>query len=426
MRGAGWALGLVLLGGTPLHAQEGTPAVTQGGGGESLQAFLMTMGPGAQVYERFGHNAIWIRDTTTGLDLVYNYGTFDFAEPGFVGRFVFGRPRYWLAASTLEATLRSYQYFQRDVMVQELALSPGKRAELAIRLAENLLPENRTYTYDYYRDNCSTRVRDMLDLILGGALRRATEGAPGEGTLRFHTQRSVSNDPPMYLGILAALGPAVDRPLDQWDEMFLPAKVQERVRELRVPDGRGGEMPLVLREDTLLAIGAFTVEATQPDWSGPLVGLGALIALASLTGMVRGAGGIPGRIVASGWLLASGVGGGILCFLWLATDHRAAAGNLNLLLLSPLALAVLPRIWRRGVPGRWSRAALTGYGASLVLGAVAALLPALSHQQMREIAATAVLAGVAAWLVARVDQLPTRAKAADASLNPGAARTAAR
>lgn len=424
MRRVGWALGLVILGGAPVHAQGVNGA--QGGGGASLQAFLMTMGPGALVEERFGHNAIWIRDTTTGLDLVYNYGTYDFDEPGFIGRFVLGRPRYWLAVGTIDGTLRTYAYRQRDVVVQELALPPGKRAELAIRLAENLLPENRTYTYDYYRDNCSTRVRDMLDLILGGTLRRTTEGVPAEGTLRFHTQRSVSNDRPMYLGILAALGPAVDRSLDQWDEMFLPAKVQQRVRELRVPDGRGGGTPLVLREDTLLAIGAFTVEPVRPDWSGPLFGIGALIALVSLTGMVSGTGGIPGRIVASGWLLVSGVGGGILLFLWLATDHRAAAWNLNLLLLSPLALAVLPRIWRSGKPGRWSRAALTGYGASLVLGALAALLPALSGQQMREIAAIAVVAGIAALLVARRGQLPTRANAADASLNPGAARTAAR
>ncbi|PKM01713.1 MAG: hypothetical protein CVV17_06700, partial [Gammaproteobacteria bacterium HGW-Gammaproteobacteria-7] len=351
MRCAVRALALVLAlapgGVAPLRAQE-----VEGGGGASLQTFLVTMGPGADVYERFGHNAIWIRDTTSGLDLVYNYGTFDFDEPGFVGRFVFGRPRYWLDVGTIDGTLRLYAYRQRDVVVQELALSPAKRAELAIRLAENILPANRSYDYDYYRDNCSTRVRDILDLVLGGALRRTTAGVPGEGTLRFHTQRSVSNDPAMYLGILAAFGPSVDRPLDQWGEMFLPAKVQQRVRELRVPDGRGGEMPLVLREDTLLAVGAFAVESGRPDWSGPLFGAGVLIALASLTGMIRGAGGIPGRLVAGAWLLTSGIGGGILLFLWFATDHRAATGNLNLLLLSPLALAVLPGIWRRGAAGR--------------------------------------------------------------------------
>jgi hypothetical protein len=425
VRGAVRALALVLAlapgGVAPLRAQE-----VEGGGGASLQTFLVTMGPGADVYERFGHNAIWIRDTTSGLDLVYNYGTFDFDEPGFVGRFVFGRPRYWLDVGTIDGTLRLYAHRQRDVVVQELALSPAKRAELAIRLAENILPANRSYDYDYYRDNCSTRVRDILDLVLGGALRSTTAGVPGEGTLRFHTQRSVSNDPAMYLGILAAFGPSVDRPLDQWGEMFLPAKVQQRVRELWVPDGRGGEMPLVLREDTLLAVGAFAVESGRPDWSGPLFGAGVIIALASLTGMIRGARGIPGRLVAGAWLLTSGIGGGIILFLWFATDHRAATGNLNLLLLSPLALAVLPGIWRRGAAGRWSRAARAGYGLSLLAGGVAALLPSLFTQQMGEIAAIAVVSGVAALLVASGAQPPTRASAAAASLRPGAATNAAR
>lgn len=378
------------------------PPVAAQGGGESLQAFLMTMGPGASIYERFGHNAIWIRDTTTGLDLVYNYGTFDFDEPGFVGRFVFGRPRYWLAVGSLDGTLRTYAHFQRDVVVQELALPAGKRAELAIRLAENLLPENRTYTYDYYLDNCSTRVRDMLDLILGGALRRATEGTPGEGTLRFHTQRSVSNDPAMYLGILAAMGPRTDAPLDQWGEMFLPAKVQERVRELTVPDGMGGAVPLVIREDTLLAVGVHTVEPTRPDWSGRLLLVGLLVSVVSATGVRRGGAGMPGRVVATLWLVASGIAGLVLLFLWFGTDHVATRGNWNVALLNPLALLLVPMLWRRSATrglGHREVAIGTGYALSLLAGLVAVWAGA---QSTGEILALAFLPGLVAYSVAVV------------------------
>lgn len=372
------------------------PAVAQGGG-ESLQAYLVTMGPGAAVFERFGHNAIWIRDTTTGLDLVYNYGTFDFDEPGFVGRFVFGRPRYWLALDSMEGTLRSYAYRQRDVVVQELALSPGKKAELAIRLAENLLPENRTYTYDYYLDNCSTRVRDMLDLILGGALRQATEGTPGVGTLRVHTQRSVSNDPAMYLGILAAMGPRADAPLDQWGEMFLPAKVQERVRELTVPDSAGNPVPLVIREDTLLAMDVHAVEATRPDWSGRLWLAGLLVGALILTGTVAGTAGVFGRVVATLFLGASGVGGLVLLFLWLATNHTATAWNANILLLSPLAFAVIPGVWRPAARLSTFRRFGTRFYIS-VLAAVTATAftwPYFAFQDSREIAALVLLPAVA-------------------------------
>jgi len=380
----------------------GAPSAVAQGGGESLQAYLMTMGPGALVHERFGHNAIWIRDTTTGLDLVYNYGTFDFEEPGFVGRFVFGRPRYWLAVGTLETTLRTYAYFQRDVVVQELALPPGKRAELAMRLAENILPENRTYTYDYYLDNCSTRVRDMLDVILGGALRQATVGAAGEGTLRFHTQRSVSNDAAMYLGILAAMGPAADAPLDQWGEMFLPAKVQERIRELTVPDSVGNPVPLVIREDTLLRVGVHAVEPTRPDWSGRLLLVGVLFSIVSVTGLLRGGAGVPGRLVATLWLVASGVAGLVLLFLWFGTGHVATRGNWNVALLNPLGLLLAPMLWRRrALPtlGPWEVAIGTGYALSLFAALIAVWVGA---QSTGEILALAFLPGLVTHFVALV------------------------
>src|SRR5690606_23321602 len=116
--------------------------------GDHLQVHLMTMGPGRDIYERFGHNAIWIRDTVTGREAVYNYGTFDASEPGFVTRFMMGRPRYWLADWSMAGTIRTYTAAQRDVEVQLLALPGEKRLELANLLARNALPENRFYTYD--------------------------------------------------------------------------------------------------------------------------------------------------------------------------------------------------------------------------------------------------------------------------------------
>ena len=165
------------------------------------------MGPGASVYERYGHNAIWIRDTVVGTDLVYNYGTFDFGQTTadlarFVGRFAMGRPQYWLGAMTMAQTVAIYTRDERDVDLQELALPPAARRELAALLAENALPENRVYTYDYFLDNCSTRIRDILNRVLDHALESATVGAPAEGSFRFHTHRSLTNDPLMYMGIL--------------------------------------------------------------------------------------------------------------------------------------------------------------------------------------------------------------------------------
>ncbi len=365
--------------------------------GSHLQVFLMTMGPGAHIHERFGHNAIWIRDSTRNVDLVYNFGMFDFAAPGFAWNFAKGRPLYWLAVSDLDRTLASYQYANRRVDVQELALDADRKAQLAYALATNLLPENREYHYDYYLDNCSTRVRDALDAVLGGALRRHTSGQPAEGNLRWHTQRSISNTPGLYLGILTALGPAVDQPLDQWDEMFLPAKVQERVRELRVPDGNGREVPLVLREATLLDIDLHQVEPSRPDWTVRLLIVGVLLALLVATGFLRGGAGVVGRALAAGWAVVSGAGGLVLVFLWFFTDHVMTANNLNLLLITPVALAMLPLLWgRKQRP--IARRITSGYFALVCLGTVLAALRVA--QENREVAALAAPIALTATLVA--------------------------
>lgn len=371
----------------------------------SLQIFVMTMGPGAEVWERFGHNAIWVRDSIAGRDLVYNYGTFDFRDPNLVPHFAMGRPVYWLGVGDLESTLREYAARERSVEVQELNLSPLLRAEIALRLAQNATPEQRNYRYDYFRDNCSTRVRDLLDGILGGTLRRATEGKPAEGTLRWHTQRSLTNDKPLYVGILAALGPSVDQPLDQWGEMFLPQKLQERLRELSVTGADGRKVPLVKREARLLDMNRYQVEPEPPNW-GPLFSLVAIaVTLLLLSGLIDGPLGLPGQVTGALWLLVTGVGGIALLFLWLISNHTAAARNHNLLLLSPVALLVIPGVLsklRRG-PGAWAPRAAWFVIGSVIIGSLLAALPSIGGQWNLQIAQlTALPSLVAAWLAIRL------------------------
>ncbi len=387
---------LVMLAG-PVTAQAPvTPA------GSALQVFLMTMGPGATVYERYGHNAIWVRNNVTREDLVYNYGTFDFAAPGFVMNFVKGRPRYWLGVYTLDQTMRSYEHAQRDVAVQELNLLPAQRAELARFLATNARPENREYQYDYFLDNCSTRVRDALDVVLGGTLRRATGGKAAEGNFRFHTQRSLTNDLLMYTGIMLGQGPRTDQPIDQWAEMFLPAKLQERVRELRVPDSAGTRVPLVASESTLLDINRFHVVPTPPSWGAAFQLAGLVLTGLIMMTLLRGGAGSVGRVTATVWLVVSGVGGLVLLFLWAGTDHVFSASNRNVLFMTPLALFIAPAFWRRTPrgPERVALGAAALMIVSLTAGAVLALAPSLGGQWNLQVMQFATLPGVAACMMA--------------------------
>ena len=356
---------------------------------------------GAEIYERFGHNAIWIRDSAAKIDRVYNYGMFSWEDSGFLRNFIMGRPRYILGVSDLEHTIAQYQFEQRSLDVQELNLPPALRADLARRLAENALETNRTYTYDYFRDNCSTRVRDMLNTVLGGVLRRATFGKPAEGTLRFHTLRSITNNKLLFVGIDAGLGPTVDRPIDQWSEMFLPQKVQERVRELRLPGADGG-VPLVAREARLLDIAVYHVDPSPPQWDLPLLAIACLLAIIIGTGALRGTIGIPGRVVGGTWLLVMGLGGVLLLFLWLATNHVATAWNRNLFFFSPIALFVLPGFWyRKGkVPPPWTLRAPAFLVISVVIGAIFAVFQDMGGQQIRVIAELTGLPTMAASIEA--------------------------
>ncbi|MGH7582130.1 MAG: DUF4105 domain-containing protein [Gemmatimonadales bacterium] len=376
--------------------------------GNHLRVYLLTMGTGAQIYERFGHNAIWIRDTVAKTDLIYNYGMFEFPSgimgmAGFVGRFAMGRPRYWLGVdSSIDLELYIYRGAGRNLSAQELNLLPAQKADLARRLATNALPENRYYTYDYFRDNCSTRVRDMLDAVLGGALRAATVDQPSGTTYRFHTLRSITNDKLLWLAIDAGLGPRVDLPIDRWQEMFLPAAVAARVADLHVRDSSGALVPLVQSSFPLLTIDRYHVEAAPPRWVIGFLLIGLAIALLIVLGVRAGASGVFGRVVATVWMLLMGIGGLLLLFLWWCTAHVATYANHNALLLTPFALGVVPSLWCRDARGGWQWRAIQLSAVSVLLGVAIAAVPIVSPQANWPIVVLTVPGTLAAlWVAAR-------------------------
>jgi hypothetical protein len=315
-----------------------------------LQVFLMTFGPGRQVWERFGHNALWIHDPIHGTDEAYNYGLFDFHQQNFLLRFIRGQMWYWMAGFPAEQYLHQYERDNRSMWVQELELSPPAKRELQRFLEWNAEPEHRFYHYDYYRDNCSTRVRDALDRVLGGALRTQTVSVPTGTTYRFHTQRLTANAPLISTGLLVALGPGVDRPISAWEEMFLPLKMREHVRRVTVPGPGGTRVPLVRSERTLFESSESPPPEAPPSWLPWYLALGLAIGGAAFGLSRRARESAPARfgflVVVGGWSLAAGLAGLILAGLWGLTDHLMAYRNENLLQLSPLALLLVPgMVW---------------------------------------------------------------------------------
>jgi hypothetical protein len=405
---AGRILLLLLLGAAPPLAgqdAEGHP----GEPGSELEIYVMTMGVGSEIWERFGHNAIGVRDRSRGTDLVYNYGTFDFAAPGFVANFLKGRMTYWLDVADAGATIRFYRERRhRSVYIQELNLLPIKRQELRDFLEWNARDENKYYRYDYYRDNCSTRVRDALDRLLGGMFRSLTDTALSGATFRSHTRRLTTNNPFMYTGIAAAMGHPVDRPISAWEEMFLPLSVREQLRHVTVPGTDGRPVPLVRSERTVYESDVHSFRESPPAWLPWFLllglGLGGLAWLLAARGVTRRAARTGFAALGAGWYLVMGVGGLILLGLWGWTDHVAARQNENVLQLNLLALPLvllLPLGLARG--GRWGRAALrlsAVVTALAVGGLLLKLLPGFGQVNLEIIAlAVPVYLGLTAGLL---------------------------
>jgi len=300
---------------------------------------VVTMQPGEIFFERFGHNAILVDDPAAGTRIAYNFGYFDPTEPDFIARFVRGDMRYQLVALPLRDDLAYYREVGRGVSLQWLDLDPAEASELAAALAENALPENAHYRYDYFLDNCSTRVRDALDRTLGGQLARQMGGSRGD-TFRGEATRLASPDFWMWLGFDLGLGRAADQPLSNWGDGFVPMHLAASLRHANNGAGR----PLVAEELELLPHRLDPEPAETPPrwWPWLLAGL-----------LIGGAMAWTGRrvprataAIAVPFWFVSGVLGALMLFIWLATEHRFGWANYNLLLMSPLAWLLLPGGWR--------------------------------------------------------------------------------
>lgn len=341
---------------------------------------VMTMQPGEVFWERFGHDAIVVDDPSRGEPVSYNFGFFDPSEPGFVGNFVAGRMRYALVALPLQEDLATYRDEGRGVSLQWLDLAPAQAQSIADALEHNARPENSRYRYDYFRDNCATRVRDAIDRGIGGLLHERLAASSRGDTYRSEAARLASPAPWMWLGFELGLGPNADVPLSRWDDSFVPMHLADNLREVHFVDGR----PLVAAEEQLLPhrIAPEPKDPSNAWWPYAIAGL-------ALAGLILVAGKRRPRLLAAlaipFWLLC-GLVGALLLYLWLGTEHWAAWANHNLLLLDPLCLLLLPGAWilaRGRRPGRmfaWTLLAV----ALLALAALAlAWLQLRTQQNMR-------------------------------------------
>ena len=312
--------------------------------GESSVVSLLTGSPGEELYSTFGHSAIRIKDPEKGIDLVYNYGTFDFNTPNFYIKFMRGKLDYMLSVQRFNSFLYSFEYENRAVTEQVLDLDLRQRNQLFRLLMENYKLENRFYKYDFFYDNCATRIRDILIKACDGNLsfRYPEEWKTGGATFRQLLDLFLTDMPWSDFGIDIVLGLPADKVAGPAEYMFLPEFLSQAFGMASITTDDGPK-PLVASQHIVL--GRRPVERknrifTPFNLAALLFVIAALLTFLDFKGKLR-----------TGWfdlLYFSAVGlvGWTIFLLWFFTDHIATRDNMNILWALPVNFPVF-LFWKK-------------------------------------------------------------------------------
>lgn len=348
---------------------------------EQSHISLITCGPGEELYEGFGHTAVLVYDPVHGIETVYNYGTFNFAQPNFYLNFTRGNLLYTLATGRFGRFVRSYIHYERSVREQMLNLTLEQRQAVFEKLEWNALPENADYYYDYFFDNCSTRPRDVIEQALGGIIvYDSSHVETPRKTIRELVDRCIKRNMPWGdLGIDICLGAPIDKIATAREYMYLPEELEKAFDHALISTADGMK-PLVLEKRVLYEAPHKVVEKS---WFAPQpLFVSILLALALAVTLLRMAGFSTAWIEGSVFALV-GLLGWSLLLLWFGTNHTAAANNWNLIWAFPVHLIFGIALFKKQRPN-WTRGyALFTIGLSLLLLLGWNHLPQMLHYSLK-------------------------------------------
>lgn len=201
---------------------------------------LVTMGIGSLIWERHGHIALCILYDNPNDDTCYNYGIGDFQKPlGMAWGFFRGTNSFWVGPQRPSDLLWIYHHADRTIWIQPIPLTSEQKMIVINKLESDILPENRYYSYDHFWDNCTTRVRDVLDDATGGALRSMNEPTDGRTFRDLAREGFYGMRVPLLITDIA-MGRVTDRVPSYWERMFLPDYLREAAHK------RWGVEPIVI------------------------------------------------------------------------------------------------------------------------------------------------------------------------------------
>jgi hypothetical protein len=293
---------------------------------------VITCGPGQnEVYTAFGHSAFRVNDPVNEIDWAYNYGVFNFDQPNFYLNFAKGHLYYQLTVQDYPRFEYVYKYYDRYVHEQVLSLTQDQKQKLFDFLEWNALPENQHYRYDYFYDNCATKMPGVLKKVFGDSVQFDGSHIKTDYTIRELTDRYLTYQPWGDLGIDICLGLPMDKKATPYEYMFLPEYVESGFANATI-QGELGRVRLVKQTRIAYEAQEKTIAKT---FFQPIVIFGfvfLLIAALSYWDLKRSKLTTAFDVV---FFMIIGLVGVLLLLLWVATDHNAAAKNFNLLWALP-------------------------------------------------------------------------------------------
>jgi len=298
---------------------------------EHTQISLFTASPGPELYTIFGHNALRIQDTSQHVDVFFNYGTFDFNTPDFYMKFTRGHLKYMLSAEDYNSFMYVYVINGQWLKEQVLNFSPEQKQKVLDFIENNYLPENRFYRYDFYYDNCATRLRDIIYMACNNQL-TYPDSIKNKTfkSIRCQIDPYLSVFPWTHMGIDIVMGLPADRICDISQEMFMPGLMMQNLAAASYNNAPLVSSTIeVLPEKREKNSVFFMLQPAFIFW---------LIFALSLAVFFRFPKALPA--FQKTWFTLWGLLGILIAFMWFFTDHQATKSNLNLFWALPTHLLI--------------------------------------------------------------------------------------
>ncbi len=298
---------------------------------DNAQLSVLTCSEGDELYSAFGHSAIRVLDDEKKIDIVFNYGVFDFDTPNFYLKFANGKLNYMLSVSDYKRFVYSYMRENRSIIEQVLNLNQAEKQRLFEALVDNYKPENRYYKYDFFYDNCATRVFNIIDKNINGSLHLDGSKNPKK-TFRQYLHHYLVHSPWIETGLKVILGMPADKIASLKESTFLPDYMHAIFNYATIT--KSNQTDKIIKKETLLLEKSENTEKTSvfPD---PLLFFCLLLIFLVLISIILRRLPFLVHIVFRIVLIATGLTGALILYLWLITDHTVTANNLNILWSSP-------------------------------------------------------------------------------------------